>query len=126
MHCLTIVSGMMQEYHLKTTGGRNCKRRNTSTELWDCRIPRKRAWLLRKYGSLGMRRAVFFLCARLLETVSRKCPLNARHIKVVGAKNFQISKLIAETKLMVSLEFVSMAGAADTLKVFAAVWIACA
>jgi hypothetical protein len=41
----------------------------------------------------------------------------------VGAKNFQIPKLIPHAQLVVSLEFVAMTGPTDTLKVFAAVWI---
>jgi hypothetical protein len=41
----------------------------------------------------------------------------------VGAKNFQVPKLIAHAKLVVSLELVPVAGSADTLKVFPAVWI---
>jgi hypothetical protein len=43
---------------------------------------------------------------------------------MVGAKNFQVTKLIAQAKFVVRLELAPMAGSADTLKVFTAVWIA--
>jgi len=42
---------------------------------------------------------------------------------MVGAKNLQVSKLIAQAELVVSLELAAMAGPADALKVFPAVWI---
>ena len=43
---------------------------------------------------------------------------------MVGAKNFHVTKPIAQAQLVVGLELVAMAGVANTLKVFAAVWIA--
>jgi hypothetical protein len=43
---------------------------------------------------------------------------------MVGAKNLQITKFITQAELVVRLELVAMAGSADTLKVFATVWIA--
>jgi hypothetical protein len=43
---------------------------------------------------------------------------------MVGAENFQVTKLIAQAKLVVSLELATMAGSANTLKVFPTVWIA--
>jgi hypothetical protein len=42
----------------------------------------------------------------------------------MGAKNLQITKLIAQAKFVVGLELAAMAGTADTLKVFPTVWIA--
>jgi len=42
----------------------------------------------------------------------------------VGAKNLQVTKFIAQAELVVRLQLAAMAGSADTLKVFAAVWIA--
>jgi len=58
-----------------------------------------------------------------LETIEGKCPLYSRQIKIVGAKNFEVAQLIPQTQLVISLELATMAGPADTLKVFAAVWI---
>jgi hypothetical protein len=59
-----------------------------------------------------------------LETVNRQCPLNACQIKIVCAQNFQVAELIAQAQFVVRLELAAMAGSADTLKVFPAVWIA--
>ena len=42
---------------------------------------------------------------------------------MVGTKNLQVAQLIAQAQFVVGLEFVAMAGSADALKVFAAVWI---
>jgi len=44
---------------------------------------------------------------------------------MVGAKNLQVPQLIPHAQLVVCLKLVAVAGAADTLKVFAAVWIPC-
>src|SRR6266850_301678 len=44
---------------------------------------------------------------------------------MVGAQNLQVPQLIPHAQLVVGLEFVSVADATDTLKVFAAVWIPC-
>jgi len=44
---------------------------------------------------------------------------------MVGAQNLQVPQLITHAQLVVGLKLVSMAGAADTLKVLAAVWIPC-
>jgi len=43
----------------------------------------------------------------------------------VGAKNLEVAKLIAQTQLVIGLEFIPVARSTDTLKVFTAVWIAC-
>jgi hypothetical protein len=43
---------------------------------------------------------------------------------MVGSKNLEISQLIAQAQFVVCLEFATMAGTADTLKVFPTVWIA--
>jgi hypothetical protein len=45
-------------------------------------------------------------------------------IKMVGAKNLQVAELVPQTKFVIGLELVTMAGSADTLKVFPAIWIA--
>jgi len=42
----------------------------------------------------------------------------------VRTKNFEVTQLISHAQLMVSLELVAVADPTDTLKVFAAVWIA--
>jgi hypothetical protein len=42
----------------------------------------------------------------------------------VDPKNFQIAQFVPHAQLMVSLKLVSMAGPADALKVFPAIWIA--
>ena len=42
----------------------------------------------------------------------------------MSSKNLQVAQLIAQAQLVVSLELVTMAGPADTLKVFAAIRIA--
>jgi hypothetical protein len=42
----------------------------------------------------------------------------------VGAKNLEITQFISQTQLVVCLQLVTMAGSADTLKVFPTVWIA--
>ena len=57
------------------------------------------------------------------ETVNGQCSANAQQIKIVGAQNFQVPKLVAQAQLVVSLELAAMAGATDALKVFAAVGI---
>src|SRR5260370_20775910 len=44
---------------------------------------------------------------------------------MVGAQNLQVAQLIPHAQLVVCLKLVAVAGAADTLKVFAAVWIPC-
>jgi len=44
---------------------------------------------------------------------------------MVGAQNLQVPQLIPHAQPVVGLEFVSVADATDTLKVFAAVWIPC-
>jgi hypothetical protein len=44
---------------------------------------------------------------------------------MVGAQNLQVTQLIPHAQLVVCLKLVAAAGAADTLKVFAAVWIPC-
>ena len=41
--------------------------------------------------------------------------------QMVGAKNLQVAKLVP---LVIGLELVTMAGSADTLKDFPAIWIA--
>jgi hypothetical protein len=41
---------------------------------------------------------------------------------MVGAKNFKVPQLIAQTQFVVGLKFAAMAGSADALKVFAAIW----
>ena len=43
---------------------------------------------------------------------------------MVGAKDLQVTKLIPQAELVISLELATMAGSADTLKVFPPVWIA--
>ena len=43
---------------------------------------------------------------------------------MVGAKNLQVAKLVPQTKFVIGLELVTMAGSADTLKIFPAIWIA--
>jgi len=42
---------------------------------------------------------------------------------MVGAKNLQVPKLIAHAQLVVGLELVTVARAADALEVFPAVWV---
>ncbi len=59
-----------------------------------------------------------------LQPVQTQRPFDASKIKIVGAKDFKVSQLIPQAQLMVCLELVPMAGPADTLKVFPAVWIA--
>jgi hypothetical protein len=44
---------------------------------------------------------------------------------MVSAKDLEVADLIPQAQFMVSLKFVPMAGSADALKVFPAVWIAC-
>src|SRR6266852_7863240 len=44
---------------------------------------------------------------------------------MVGPKKLQIAKFVAHAQFVVSLELVPVAGSADTLKVFPAVWIPC-
>jgi hypothetical protein len=44
---------------------------------------------------------------------------------MVGAQNLQVPQLIPHAQLVVCLKLVAVAGAADTLEVFAAVWIPC-
>src|SRR5216683_1058574 len=44
---------------------------------------------------------------------------------MVGAQNLQVAQLIPHAQHVVCLKLVAVAGAADTLKVFAAVWIPC-
>src|SRR5712692_3669338 len=44
---------------------------------------------------------------------------------MVGAQNLQVPQLIPHAQLVVCLKLVAVAGAADALKVFAAVWIPC-
>src|SRR5258708_138241 len=44
---------------------------------------------------------------------------------MVGAENLQVPQLIPHAELVICLKLVAVAGAADTLKVFAAVWIPC-
>ena len=61
---------------------------------------------------------------RELQAVQRERSLDACKIKIVGAKNLQVTKLIPQAELVISLELATMAGSADTLKVFAAVGIA--
>jgi hypothetical protein len=46
-----------------------------------------------------------------------------RKIKIVRAKDLQVAKLVPQAQLVLSLELVPMAGAANTSKVFAAVGI---
>jgi hypothetical protein len=43
---------------------------------------------------------------------------------VVRPKNLEVAELIPQAQLVVGLELAAMAGSADTLKVFSAVWIA--
>lgn len=43
---------------------------------------------------------------------------------MVGAKNLDVAQFIAQAQLMVRVELVAMAGSADALNIFAAVWIA--
>ena len=50
--------------------------------------------------------------------------LHPRNIKMMLAKVLEVAQLIAQAELVVCLELVAMAGAADTLKVLATVWIA--
>lgn len=59
-----------------------------------------------------------------LQSVQGQGPLDPHKIRIVGAKNLQVSQLIPHTQLVVSLELVAMAGSADALKVFPSVWIA--
>ena len=56
----------------------------------------------------------------------RKSQVRARRAQYqsCGWKNLQVAKLIAQAEFMVSLEFVAVAGSADTLKVFATIGIA--
>ena len=75
------------------------------------------------YQDAGRRSLRGFL-RRELQAVQRQRALDPSKIKMVGAKNLQVTKLIAQAQLVVRLELVAMAGSADTLKVFAAVWIA--
>ena len=59
-----------------------------------------------------------------LQRVDSKCTFYPSKIEMVGTKNVEVPKLVAQTQLVVCLEFVAMAGSANTLKVFAAVGIA--
>jgi hypothetical protein len=52
-------------------------------------------------------------------------PFSPRNIEMMRAKDFDVPQLIPQTQLAVGLKLVSMAGVADTLKVFPAVWIPC-
>jgi hypothetical protein len=49
--------------------------------------------------------------------------LDSSKIKMVGAKNLQVAEFIPQTQLVIGLELATMAAPADTLKVFATVWI---
>jgi hypothetical protein len=60
----------------------------------------------------------------LLKPVQSQRPLDAPQIKVVGPKNFDVAKLVAQTQPVVGLELVPVAGSANALKVFSTVWIA--
>ena len=44
---------------------------------------------------------------------------------MVGAQNLQVPQLIPHAQLVVCLKLVTVAGPANALKVFAAVWIPC-
>src|SRR5258708_27846386 len=44
---------------------------------------------------------------------------------MVGAQNLQVPQLIPHSQLVVCLKLVTVAGSADTLKVFPAIWIPC-
>jgi hypothetical protein len=59
-----------------------------------------------------------------LETIEGKCPLDARQIKMVSPKNLKVPQLIAQAKFVISLQLVSVARPADTLKILATVGIA--
>ncbi len=43
-------------------------------------------------------------------------------IKMVSAKNLEVAELVAQAQFVVGPELVSMAGSADALKVFTAIW----
>ena len=59
-----------------------------------------------------------------LQAVERKCTLDPSKIEIVDAKNFEIAQLIAQAEFVIGLQLVAVAGSADALKIFAAVWIA--
>ena len=44
---------------------------------------------------------------------------------MVSAQNLKIAKPVSHAQLVISLELVPVAGPADALKVFSAVWIPC-
>ena len=60
-----------------------------------------------------------------LQTIESKRALDPCKIEMVGAKDLQVAEFIPQTQLVVGPELAAMAGSADTLKVFAAVRIAC-
>jgi hypothetical protein len=62
---------------------------------------------------------------RELQAVQRQRAFDPSKIKMAGAENLEVAELIAQAELVVSLELATMAGSANALKVFAAVWIAC-
>ena len=43
---------------------------------------------------------------------------------MVGPKNLKVTKVISQAQFMVHLELAAIAGPANALKVFAAIWIA--
>jgi hypothetical protein len=59
-----------------------------------------------------------------LQPIKSEGTLDACTIKMVDPKNLNVTKLVAQAQLVVSLEFVAVAGTADALKVFPPVWIA--
>jgi len=44
---------------------------------------------------------------------------------MIGPQNLEVAESIAHTQLVICLQFASMAGPADALKVFPAIWIPC-
>jgi hypothetical protein len=59
-----------------------------------------------------------------LQSVQLERSLDAFHIEMVLAKNLEIAELIAHAEFVISLELVPVAGSADTLEIFLAIWIA--
>ena len=76
------------------------------------------------WGSNSHLRSELRIWMQFLEAVKGKRTPNSYAIKLVDTQYFEISQFVPHTQLMVSLKFVPMAGSADALKIFPAVWIA--
>ena len=82
--------------------------------------PTSEAWV---GGPMFLGRSSLGRYSEKLHTIQGECPLGASKIKMVGAQNLQVAQLVPHAQLVVCLKLVTVAGPANALKVFAAVWI---